>query len=595
MIYSEKSGELFDFKHPPMLPISTSTFLVRRCFLAILFMVLVGLIYFNSLNNAFVFDDGHYIIKNYLIKVLDSQALWEMFSSFYVWDYLPLTFLSLSIDYWLYGLNPAGYHFSNTLLHFINSFLVYQLVFQITRSGSRAFWASLLFLVHPVQVESVAWISERKNLLSFLFFALAFLSYLRKGTCLTSLLLFFLACLAKTSVVILPLLLVLYDVAFTNKHAKGVLLEKVPYFFISLGISMLTFLSHLNGKTLRDHPDLNPMNTVFSMMAVFKEYILKVLFPVNLNIWYPDQVYKSLMEPQVLISVFVIAGYVWLIRWSYLNHRIVFFGLVWFLIALLPVSHIIPFPQMMADRFLYIPGLGLAIAWAGMVSGSNPGRGFLALSVILMLSLLSINRNRVYQDDLHLWQNSVSTNSNNTRSVMYLGLSHWKKGDQGQALEMLHQAQILEPENNKAVLYSAHIHTEREEWEQAESLYRELVQKNPEMPEYYNHLAVFVGNRDRIKESLELLNKALELDSDYSVAHFNRGVFLDKIGDPDGAFQAYRKAVALEPKSAYYQYVLGMFYIKRTDHPERGRNHLKLSLRLNPDQSEIIKQTLLAD
>ena len=153
-----------------MLPIFANTSFIHRAFLASLFLALTGLIYFNSLKNGFVFDDQHYIVKNYLIKVLDSQGLWNMVSSFYVWDYLPVTLLSLSFDYWLYGLNPAGYHFSNTLLHFINALLVYQLVLRTTKSGAGAFWASLIFLVHPVQVESVAWISERKNLLSFFFF-----------------------------------------------------------------------------------------------------------------------------------------------------------------------------------------------------------------------------------------------------------------------------------------------------------------------------------------------------------------------------------------------------------------------------------------
>jgi protein O-mannosyl-transferase len=577
-----------------MLLTATHVIFARRIFLATLYLALAGLIYFNSLSNGFVFDDRHYISQNYLIKALDGQALWELFSSFYVWDYIPVTLFSLSVDYWAYGLNPTGYHFSNTLFHFINSILVYQLVLRITQSGQRAFWASLIFLVHPLQVESVAWISERKNLLSFLFFALSFLSYLRGRSRVLSVLLFLLACLAKISVVVLPLLLVLHDISFTNKNIRNIFKEKIPYFLISLGISVLALLSHANGNTIRDHPDMNPMNTVFSMMAVFKEYIIKIMFPINLNIWYPDQVYKSLMESQVLIAILVIAVYVWLICKSYASQRVVFYGLVWFVIALLPVSHIIPFPQMMADRFLYVPALGLMIAVTAMIPALNKKACMLAFSVILIFSLLSISRNRVYQDDLHLWQDSVAKNSNNTRSMMFLGLSHWGQGDRDQALKILQQAQILEPENTRAALYSADIYTQQEAWQQAESIYQELVQKNPQNSKYYNHLALFLGNRGQLKESLRLLNKALDLDPDYSVAHYNRGVFLDKIGDAGGALRAYQKAVVLDPKSAHYQYVMGMFYMKRTDHPELGRQHLKKSLRLNPDQSfaKTIEQTL---
>ena len=121
------------------MPVFANTSFIHRAFLVSLFLALTGLIYFNSLKNGFVFDDEYYIVNNYLIKVLDSQGLWNMFSSFYRSDYLPVTFLSLSIDYWLYGLNPAGYHFSNTLLHFINALLVYQLVLRTTKSGTGAF------------------------------------------------------------------------------------------------------------------------------------------------------------------------------------------------------------------------------------------------------------------------------------------------------------------------------------------------------------------------------------------------------------------------------------------------------------------------
>ncbi len=576
--------------------ILTNTSFTRRAFLVSLYLVLTGLIYFNSLKNGFVFDDQHYIVKNHFIKALDSQGLWDMFSSFHVWDYIPVTYLSLSIDYWLYGLNPAGYHFSNTLLHFLNTLLVYQLVLRITNSGMASVWASLIFLAHPVQVESVAWIAERKNLLSFFFFSLSFLTYMRGGTRTFSLFLFLLACLAKPSVVILPLLLILYDVSFTRKQIKNIVLDKAPYFIISLVFAILTVLSNSRGGGLREHPEHNPINTVFSMIVVFKEYMVKLLFPINLNIWYPNQIYKSLLEPQVFISVLVVAGYIWLVKWSYSNQRVAFFGLVWFPIALLPVSHIIPIPQMMADRYLYVSGVGLLIALTAMAPELIKGKAFLALAVILILSILSLTRTQVYQDDLHLWQDSVSKNPHHTRSMMFLGISYWGKGEPERALEKLKQARILEPENNMAALYSAHIYAELEEWGQAENLYRELIQKNPKDQKYYTHLAVFLGNRNQIEESLNLLNHALQLDSEYTLAHFNRAVFLDKVGDSTEALMAYQNAAALEPDSAHYQHVLGMFYLKRTDHPELGRNLLNLSLRLNPDQSaaKTIRQELLA-
>ena len=193
-----------------------------------------------------------------------------------------------------------------------------------------------------------------------------------------------------------------------------------------------------------------------------------------------------------------------------------------------------------------------------------------------------------------MWQDSISKNSHNTRSMMYLGLSYWKKGDRDRALEKLEQARNMAPENNKAALYSAHIYAEREEWESQNRFtgdWSKRLQIGPNTTLTWQ----FFGKPKPDQGEPGFIEPGFATRSDFALAHFNRGVFLDKFGDPDGALRAYQKAVTLQPESAHYQYVLGMFYMKRTDRPELGRNPLKLSLRLNPDQptAETIRQTLL--
>ncbi|MEK9628159.1 MAG: tetratricopeptide repeat protein [Nitrospinota bacterium] len=579
-----------------MPPVNSNAFSFRNVCLVFSFFALTVIVFFNSLGNDFVFDDTHYIKENYLIKALDLPGLWNIFSSFYVWDYLPLTFVSFGIDYGLFGLDPAGYHLTNLLLHFVNSYLTYRLVFHITQSGKIALWTAIIFLTHPIQVESVSWISERKNLLSFAFFAGSFICYLRGDSRKLSLVLFGMACLSKSSVVILPLLLIIYDISFNEKKIMNALVDKVPYFLISLVSAALTLLSHSTGETIKEHSDQNPLFTFFSMLAVLKEYILKIFLPVNLNVWYPSQIYKSFYEPQVMISAIVMTVYFVLLWWGYKNKRIVFFGLAWFLIALLPNSQIVPMEIIMADRFLYIPLVGFSIALGSMIRGSRKKEGLLIVSVLVLICLLSVNRNSVFKNDFLLWKDSVARNPNNTFSLMFYGVSHWEKGDHDHALESLKQAKIIEPANEKAALYSAHIYKEKKEWNKAEALYKELARKHPKNAKYLNHLAVFWDKRGKTKKSIETINQAIKLDPELGLAHFNRGVFLNKVGDSKGALDSFKKAVVLEQNWAHAHHTLGMFYIKRTDRPEFGIRHLNQSLRLDPDQpqAEKIQQTLFS-
>jgi protein O-mannosyl-transferase len=329
---------------------------------ALLYLAGTSLIYSGSLNGEFIFDDFLYVVKNHLIKNFDLQGIAEIFASFYLWDYLPVTMFSFSLDYWLYGLNPWGYHLTNTFLHFLNTVLLHLVVVRITGSKVVALATALFFLVHPVNVESVAWISERKNVLSCFFLLCSFYCYLQGNRRVRVVLFFLLACLSKSSVVIFPLLLVLYDLPFTAKKIKTSIFENSPCFAISASVVALTFLTHSMHGTVREHPEGNPLNTLYSMVVVFKEYLAKLFFPVNLNVWYPNQVFTSPLQFEVLISCLLIGIFIVLAITAYHRNRILFFGMLWFVICLLPVSHIIPFPQMMADRFLYLPAIGLFLA-----------------------------------------------------------------------------------------------------------------------------------------------------------------------------------------------------------------------------------------
>ncbi len=575
---------------------------IRILYLSLLFIPVGIVVYFNSFGNGFVFDDSFYVTENPLIKNPSLSGIKDIFTEFYRWDYLPLTIFSLWVDYYLYGLNPEGYHLTNTLLHITGAILLYGLIFRVTRSSVTALWVSLLFLVHPVHVESVAWISERKNVLSLIFFILSFNYYLDEGPRLRSVLFFLLACFSKTTVVIFPLLLMLYDFCFQEKSIKENFIPKIPYFMVTLAIFCIALMTHSQGGIVQSHPDGNPAYTLFSMIPVFKEYLVKLLFPVNLNIWYPNQIYRSFWEFQVLLSSVVLGLFIFLLKISYRRNRTVFFGLAWFLISLLPVSHIIPFPQMMADRLLYIPSIGIFLA---VVSGFRLAVGqekilranITAFAVMVLVSglvLLSANRIPIYKENLTLWQDSIRRNENNTISMMYLGTSHWIKGDREKALEKFQKAREVEPENIRAAMSMGQIYEEQGKFKDAEKTYLEVIKQAPDNKSVYNHLAVLYGHRGQLGKALSLLDKTLSLDPALALAHYNRAVFLLKAERFQEALLEFQEAVQLEPRNPMFRFNLGMFYAKNTDQPGLGRVHLEESLRLDPDQAEAshIRETL---
>ncbi|KMP10504.1 hypothetical protein UR09_06070 [Candidatus Nitromaritima sp. SCGC AAA799-A02] len=415
---------------------------------------LVFLVYFNSLGGEFVFDDRTYVIANYLIKNFDLQNLREIFTSFYGWDYLPLTLLSLNVDYMIWGLNPFGYHLTNLLLHLLNGLILHRLVYHLVRSRSAALWVALLFLVHPVHVESVAWISERKNVLSMFFLLLAFYRYRISGPGLGSVFLFLSACLAKSSAVTFPLLLVLNDFCFSRKPRTRIVSDSTPYFLIALVVSAVTLMANIQGGTIREHQEGNIFFTAISMIVVFKEYLAKFLVPVNLNVWYPNPLVASLSAGQLVFSFLMCGFFLAALAASWKNHKIVFFGLSWFAVTLLPVSHIVPIPQMMADRFLYLPSIGGILAFVSFLRTFWKPRFLIRrlflIGIVSGFVILDMNRVPVFHQDLVLWQDSVRKDANNTIAMMYLGLAYWEKGEWDKALEKLALAREIDPNNFKA-------------------------------------------------------------------------------------------------------------------------------------------------
>ncbi|MBI5640954.1 MAG: glycosyltransferase family 39 protein [Nitrospirae bacterium] len=388
-------------------------------------------------------DDVVYVIENPYIRGFSPENLKGILTKQFLGNYAPLHILSYAIDYAFWGLNPMGYHITNIVLHGLNSCLAFMVVRMITGRQGIAFAASLLFAVHPLNIENVAWISERKSLLATLFFFLSFVSYLKfrkegnQRHYLMSLILFVLAVLSKSSVVILPLLLAAYELIFRKNDRR--LLHLLPFALISIAGGVLVFTAHLRSESIGQ--DILTADFLFgtvypTVAPLFWKYVYLLIRPFNLSGYYDTTIYHSFLQPPVLLSL---AGWIAATVLIFLKGGPqVRFWFLWFWICLLPVSNIIPIPVYYADRYMYTPGIGFFVLLAMIVDRFSAlilsRRGGLALAgciiipTVILYSVLSYQRLDVWRNELVFWEDTARKSPNQYKARLNLGIALEKEG-----------------------------------------------------------------------------------------------------------------------------------------------------------------------
>lgn len=400
-------------------------------------------IYGSIINHQFLinWDDNVYVTDNESIRGFTFEHLKQAFTTFYVGNYAPVQIISYMIDYALWGAWAGGFLLTNLILHTTNSVIYYLL--HIYYHGRRlwAFIASAFFLCHPVQVESVAWISQRKNVLSMFFFLLAFLSYIlfqkkyrQKGTLFytASLLAFILAILTKSVAVVLPAILLTSTIFFANRaELRKNLINILPYWAIAIGGSAIALVSQnpAKGGGRAGYWGGSLINTTLSMPPVLARYLGMLVWPSRLSAAY-DQTYKEGVDAQVMLSSFLLIGLVCVAIYLYRKQRLLCFWLVVFFIGLAPVSQIVPLVTLMNDRYLYFPILGFAGLFGGLIvlvterlqrQWSTVAKVCAGI-VILALSLAAHLKVQAWENAETLWRDAVKNQPN--ASMAWLGLGH---------------------------------------------------------------------------------------------------------------------------------------------------------------------------
>jgi tetratricopeptide (TPR) repeat protein len=573
-------------------------------YLGALVSLIVFLVYLPALQNGFVnWDDNKYVYDNPNIRSLDGR-FFEWIFGFHASNWHPLTWISHATDYALWALNPSGHHLSSIILHSLNTFLVALLIFRIIYNAkllsagkasdresqyrtalTASVIAASLFGLHPLHVESVAWISERKDVLCTFFALLSLIMYVQfvvreeqyeRRYYLAGFFFFALALMSKPMAVTLPAIFMLMDIypfgRFSFRMTREnmtILGEKVPFIILSLVSTVLTVMAQRTGGAIEPFAAY-PLGTrilVASKAVVF--YLSKMIFPAGLSPYYPYPKNVSLfpLEFAAPVLFFLAISILCVIAWK--KGKKVFLAVwVYYLVTLLPVIGIVQIGQQAAaDRYTYIPSIGIfLLAGLGVSAGIEKihsrfpalfggRRTALALPVILIISLmgvLTIHQISIWKDSLTLWNAELRRFPGVYTAYVSRGLAYSDMGDYNRAISDFGQAIGLKPDNPLLYMNRGAIRKKIRDYAHALEDYNTAVKLDPWLtPVYYDRGSLFLatGNYERALADFDTVIRLTPRDAE---AYYNRGIAYRQLGAYNQAVRDFQLAARLGYRSSQY-------------------------------------------
>lgn len=530
-------------------------------------------IYSKSLTGSFIWDDEHFVLRNPAIQSVEklphyfiSKETTSGVDEFNI--YRPLRNVSYLVNYLISGMEPSGFRIGNLLLHMLNILLLGYLVRLLTGSWLITAFSSILFAFHPIQTEAVSWIKGRDDLLVTFFYLAAFISYILRYKagrynniyCWLSVLFFIFALLSKETAITFPFLIVIYNLCFPNNKDMGAKKSYHPYFYaLLIYIIIRTVVVGSVGQT--EYWGGSFLASFYTSLAGTVYYLKLLFFPVNLladYLMFP--VFQSVFNPYVIGALIVIILLLGITVLSFIKgQRVLAFSLLWFFITLIPVSNIIPIKIIIAERFLYLPSIGIflgsAIVLAKIGETLPKGLFYRNKTVIIMFSLvtlllasMTVDRNTVWTDKHLFWQDIVAKSPENSRGWHNLATIYQNNADLDNAIRLYEKALQME-------YHSAESHY------QLARIYRGLGQDEAALRQFYEALINDPENADINHDSGDLMAK--------------KGMFSE-------AISRYRRALETRPNHAEALYDLGMLYMREQDFEFAARQFRKLLL-ITPD------------
>jgi len=588
----------------------------QRKLLCGLLLVVVTLALYNPVSrNGFVnFDDDHYVTDNPQVRAgLRWSTISWAFTSLDQANWHPLSWLSHALDCQLFQLNPVGHHYTNLLLHATNALLLFLVLQWFTGYTVRSLMVAALFAVHPLNVESVAWVAERKNLLCMLFFLLALAAYgwyVRQPTVaryLAVALLFAMGLMSKPMVITLPLVLLLLDywplgrlvegrasapvhvgtaalgcpaerssavvcghsdsactIAASIQPVGRLCLEKIPLLALSAGSAIVTMLAQRAGGAVLTSAEHAPLLRLENVIVCYVLYIKKAFWPSHLAALYPYR--QTLPAWQVAASALFLVAVTCAVL-KYREHRYLVVGWFWYLGTMVPMIGLVQVGnQAMADRYAYLPMIGLfaMIVWAATdcVSAHHISTKYLAtagLAILLALSAVTHIQISYWRDDFSLWQHALAVTQNNYVAENNFANALTKQGRDDDAIAHFRAAAALEPGDPASQLNLGIYAQRHSDLQQAAARYANVLRLATDTQlrasAYANLGTVYFALHDYARAQ-QNFDSAIKLKRVFPVALLDMGLIAQRTAqrtdDWNRAASYFAQFVALEPSDVGY-------------------------------------------
>lgn len=583
----------------------------RYLLLAVLLSVATLAVYWPLGGHAFVlFDDDVYVFENPMVRAgLSAGGIRWALSTFEGANWHPVTWLSHMTDVSLFGLAPGPHHWVNLFFHLCNSLLLFHLLVCMTGATGRSALAAALFAVHPMHVESVAWIAERKDLLSALFGLLSLWVYLgyarnpRPGRFLFVLALFACALMSKPMLVTLPFIFLLLDYwplgrlfqeggregEGASGSFRGLLLEKKWMFLLSAISCVITVLAQRHGGAVVSVEAFPVSARLANAAFAYVQYLSKMIWPHPLAVFYPNP--GIVLEPWKIAGSLLFLGIMttFAFRWGRVK-RYLPVGWLWFLGMLVPVIGLVQVgSQSIADRYSYLPFIGpfLIVAWGGedLLSHFRVPRvlrGMLACTLVIGLSLAARAQVDTWKSTFTLFGHMLQTVPEGSRlGHLSLGVAYLRAGKPEEAISQLSMVLREEPRNYGANRTLGEIFMSQGMTEQGLDRFRIALEGKPDDVELLSILGVALGKAGKLDESERDLRKAVVLAPDDAAVRYNLGVLLEQKGKLDEAIANYRGSLAIDPRDPRTMGNLGVA-LARSGRLSEAASVLSETLRVSP-------------
>ncbi len=527
-------------------------------------IVITFITFYPCLKNGFVnWDDPELLTENPSVQRLSMSNISKLFTRFYCSNYIPLTLLSLTMEYHLFKDNPLPFHATNITLHIINGLLVLWLVSMISKNSWVALITALIFALHPMRVESVAWITERKDVLFAFFYLLAIITYIHYASrarlllYFASLACFVLALFAKGVAATLPFVLLLFDY-IQNRRGRAIIMNKLPYLALAI---LFTVIAISAQKTLPGH-SFPFFKNIFIISYVVLFYIGKTILPIGLSPLYPfPATIVSKMPWQFLLAPIIVTIIAILVIVAGRRSKMIAFGCLFFLFTILPVLQFIPVagPEIAANRYTYIPSIGLilifaeAIAWIYKKIGTSHvgSLKFLPAAatavIIALFAIISMNRCPVWKNSMTLWSDVIEKYPDFPHAYTMRAQAYADADNMKMAVADYTRALDINPGFNAALLGRANVYARMNAAADALHDYERAVANDPDDPlTYYNrgNLLLKIGY---FSSAIADYSITLKIDQRSVDAYVNRGNAYSSLGQFGPALDDYNNALAIDP------------------------------------------------